>query len=302
MLSILLCGFQAFASVDVSRPTPTPSPQSASVIEPTAPAASWSYVRKQLKLAGLRSDFIEALKANYEDKDLEDVLRLNVLLFLKKSDYHGVQVTEQAAAEVSAFVKDHRSVLKMAESRWSVDPMIVASLLWIESRYGKNLGKFHVPSVYLNLLQAPRKEMQAFLLTQTSRYTDDEITPAIRKKILQRTHDKAKFAIGELFALQKAYRWKWDLSRAFRGSFSGAFGMPQFLPSSYVHFARASRPKAQPALDQPDDAILSVAYFLKMHGWKEKSAASHLKSLRAYNNSLDYANAILSLAAKARAI
>ena len=74
--------------------------------------------------------------------------------------------------------------------------------------------------------------------------------------------------------------------------------MPQFLPSSYVHFARSVNPKTQPALDQADDAIMSVAYFLKMHGWKTRQTKSHVKALKAYNNSLDYANAILTLAKK----
>jgi membrane-bound lytic murein transglycosylase B len=264
---------------------------------PRMPDPDWKFVRRQLKLAHLSDPFIRELKKNYESKDFEEVVRLNVLLFLKKSDYHGVQVTDQAASEVADFVKDHSERLKIAESRYGVPGKIVASLMWLESRYGKNSGNFHVPSVYLHLVQAPRVAVQKYLLTQTGRYADS-VTPAQKRKIIKRTHEKAKFALRELIALQKAYKWKWKLGTDFRGSFSGAFGMPQFLPSSYVHYARAVDPKAQPHLDEADDAIMSVAYYLRMHGWNKRRKSSHVKALRAYNNSLDYANAILALADK----
>jgi membrane-bound lytic murein transglycosylase B len=276
-------------SVSATAAVPAPALQ--------MPASNWAYVNKQLQLAGLSDAFIKSLSKNYETKDFEEVVRLNVLLFLKKSDYHGAQITDQAASEVSEFASAHKDRLKKAEIQFGVSGSVVASLLWLESRYGKNAGHFHVPSVYLDLVQAPRPEVQSYLLTQTGRYTAS-ITNEQHAKILNRTHDKAKFAIGELLALQKAFAWKWDLSDDFRGSFSGAFGMPQFLPSSYIHFARAVDPKNQPHLDQADDAIMSVAYFLRMHGWKPKVKAAQLQALLSYNNSLDYANAILTLAAK----
>ncbi len=281
LLSLLFC-LQTFAA----------EPMAAKV-----PDADWNFVRHKMKVVGLSEPFINEMKKYYEPKDLEELVRLNVLLFLKKTDIHGVQVNDKAVSDVQAFTKEHADVLKKAESLYEVPGRVVASLLWIESRYGKNLGRFHVPSVYLNLLQAPRKEIQEYLLTQTGRYTD-KVTLAQKKKIMQRTHDKSKFAVGELFALQRAYRWKWKLDGDFRGSFSGAFGMPQFLPSSYVNFARAVDPKAQPQLNEPDDAIMSVAYYLKMHGWRTRQSKTHIKALKAYNNSLDYANAILDLARK----
>ena len=141
------------------------------------PDTDWNYVTKQLKLAHLSDDFIKALKKNYETKDFEEVVRLNVLLFLKKTDIHGTQVTDQAISDVDDFLKSHNDRLKKAEAQFGVPGPIVASLLWIESRYGKNLGRFHVPSVYLHLVQAPRPDVQKYLQTQTGRYADN-VTPA----------------------------------------------------------------------------------------------------------------------------
>lgn len=262
------------------------------------PKPSWTYVEKQLRTNGFSENFIEEVTRTYETKHFEDVLRLNILLFLKKSDYHGTQVSSLAQKEVRQFISANRVALEQAEEKYDVPGTVISSLLWIESRHGKNRGDFHVPSVYLHLLQAPRESVQKFLLTQTSRYTKDPIDKATREKILLRTQTKADWALAELRALEKVYKWKWKMDRSFRGSFSGAFGMPQFLPSSYVKFARSVKPKAQPNLAKPADAILSVGHYLREHGWKTDVSRARVDALMKYNNSRDYANAILSLAEK----
>jgi membrane-bound lytic murein transglycosylase B len=151
--------------------------------------------------------------------------------------------------------------------------------------------------VYLHLLQSPRKVVQNYLLTQTHRYTD-QITEEQKAKILDRTHSKSDWALVEIAALEKVYRWKWKLDRGFRGSFSGAFGMPQFLPSSYVRWARSSRGRVQPDLSRAPDAIFSVGHYLKDHGWRQDRSESQITALMKYNNSRDYAMAILKLAEK----
>ncbi len=176
---------------------------------------------------------------------------------------------------------------------------VVSSLLWIESRHGRNTGDFHVPSVYLHLIQAPRTSVQNYLLSRTDKYATDKVTPAEEKRVVERTHQKAKWALEELRAIEKVYKWKWKMGRDFRGSFSGAFGIPQFLPSSYVKWARSTKPAAQPDLSAPADAIMSVAYYLKDHGWDNEESSTQFEALLKYNNSRDYANAILNLASRA---
>ena len=129
------------------------------------------------------------------------------------------------------------------------------------------------------------------------RYTDTITQDKIRD-VVARTHKKSEFAVRELHALESAFKKHWKIGSTFRGSYSGAFGMPQFLPSSYIRYARSMTPEAQPALDEADDAILSVAYYLKENGWQAKIPDSQVKALLNYNNSLDYAKAILALSEK----
>ncbi|CAN5590823.1 hypothetical protein BH10BDE1_BH10BDE1_34860 [soil metagenome] len=270
--------------------------------QPKSPQPNLSYLEKKLTKSGFSEPFIRDVMASYEPRDFGGVVELNVLLFLRKSDYHGPQVNEEAEREVRKFSAANRESLEKAELTNKVPSAVIASLLWIESRHGKNAGDFHVPSVYLHLLQAPRAPVQKYLLTRTNRYTD-RTTRADRQEIIARTHRKAEWALTELRALERIHRWKWKMGSEFRGSFSGAFGIPQFIPSSYVKWARSIKadenPSLQPNLSRPADSIMSVAYYLRDHGWKSEEADSHLAALMTYNNSRDYATAILALAEKA---
>jgi membrane-bound lytic murein transglycosylase B len=256
-----------------------------------------AYVRKQLEAEGFSKPFIKQVMKTYEVKGFEEVLRLNVILYLKKSDYHGIQVTEEATRAVRKFSEENKEALKKAEEAYHVPGEVIASLLFIESRFGKSIGNYHIPSVYLHMIQAPRVPVQKYLLSQTYRYTE-KIFEEDEKEILARTKRKADWAMGELHALEKVYDWKWDIGKGFRGSFSGAFGMPQFLPSSYIKWARSMNPPAQPQLNAAEDAIQSVGHYLSDHGWKTDKSDSQVPALMKYNNSKDYAKAILALADK----
>lgn len=262
------------------------------------PAPDWRYVESRLVKEGFTRSFITEMKQSYEIQGFTEVLKLNILLFLRKSDYHGPQVTGQAAQEVQEFMSANEESLRRAEKTHKVPGSVIASLLWLESRHGKNQGRFHVPSVYLHLLQAERKPVLSYLRSE-SRSFADKVTKAQMQKIEERTKTKATWALSELRELQKIHSWKWKIGTALRGSFSGAFGMAQFLPSSYVRWARSAKPKTQPDLSQAADAIESVAYYLRDHGWAKKKEAQ-IDALMEYNKSKDYANAILDLAKRVK--
>ncbi|MBY0346075.1 MAG: hypothetical protein K2P98_04330, partial [Neisseriaceae bacterium] len=50
----------------------------------------------------------------------------------------------------------------------------------------------------------------------------------------------------------------------------------------------------------PADAICSVGSYLKKHGWRATRSKTHMAALMKYNNSRDYAEAILKLAEKTK--
>lgn len=264
-------------------------------MEPEAAVkADWSFVEKRLHQSKLSPGFIRDLKKNYENKHFETVLKLNILLFLVTSNYHGVQVTEEGVKNVRSFLAKNEKIFLRAEKEFGVSRYVIASLLWIETRHGQNQGSFHVASTYLHLLQAESPQSVRFLQSKASEFSS-KVTARQRLEIKKRTHTKAEWALQELLALEKIYKKDKKLALQLRGSFSGAFGLPQFLPSSYGVWARSHSLKAAD-LYRADDAILSVACYLQKHGWRQKKKASYVTALMKYNKSRDYANAILKLA------
>jgi membrane-bound lytic murein transglycosylase B len=257
----------------------------------------WKYVEWRLSQIKVDDKFIKAMKDNYEAQGFEDVLELNVLLFLKKSDYHGPQITDDAVKDVQKFMRENSRALHSAQKKYKVPPAVVASLLWLESRYGQNVGRYKVANVFLHLLQSERRDVIAHLKENATRFTSRKITAKISAEIADRAKKKAKWARSELEALAKMFGRNSRMVTNLKGSFSGAFGIPQFLPSSYNHWARSASPGVAPDLTSPDDAIHSVAYYLRSAGWR--GARNHVKALMRYNNSRDYANAILKLSARA---
>jgi membrane-bound lytic murein transglycosylase B len=263
---------------------------------PTTPLPDWAFSEQRLIQAGFKKPFIEALRQSYEPKEFRNVVELNVVLFLRKSDYHGIQVTDEASTRVRKFMTENEAALTRAEKDHGVPGTIIASLLWIESRFGQQTGRFHVPSVYVHLLQADRPLMVKHLRSNGARRFSDKPSAKDLAKIPERAQRKANWALGELRALQKMFERDRAHAIGLRGSFAGAFGIPQFLPSSYTRWAKAMEAGKTPDLHRTDDTIQSVAFYLKENGWRQNREKTHFQALLNYNNSRDYANAILTLA------
>ena len=74
--------------------------------------------------------------------------------------------------------------------------------------------------------------------------------------------------------------------------------MPQFIPSSYLTFAISQR-GFETWLSSKEEAILSIANYLNLHGWKKKmSVERKRKVLWYYNHSEPYIETILKVASK----
>ncbi|MGE3756302.1 MAG: lytic murein transglycosylase [Pseudobdellovibrionaceae bacterium] len=260
------------------------------------PTPKWELVEKKLKKNRLSKGFIQALKKNYDPSTFTDVLELNTLLFLRKSDYHGTQVSDEAVDRVTSFMAENKKILNHAEKQFGVDSFVIASLLFIESRYGKNTGTFDVCSVFAHLAQLDRPEILDYLYSQTSKFSLEVISAEDKKRIVEMKTRKEKWALEELSALNRMYKRDKKLTMQLRGSFSGAFGIAQFIPSSFMVYARSKNNKVAD-LSKVDDAVTSVANYLKKSGWRKNKTKALLK----YNNSLDYANAILKLAKESKA-
>ena len=81
------------------------------------------------------------------------------------------------------------------------------------------------------------------------------------------------------------------------GSYAGAMGISQFMPSNALKLARDGNGDGRTDLFDHADAISSVASYLKHYGWRpDQSEKQAYKVLLRYNYSRYYANTILKVA------
>ena len=259
--------------------------------------ADKKWVQSELKRMKLPSSFIKEAMTSYQPDSIDTVLKLNLLGFLKPPQHMDL-VTPEAVLESSRFLKENKKDFEKAQKKYQVSPDVISALLWIETRHGDNTGQFHIVSVYLNLLQADRAANRQLLTTMALEQNKNLKTYSakeLKKKMKERTAKKAAWAREEILALATIHK-KGQLNlKTLKGSYAGAFGLSQFIPSSYRDYAKSMIAGGNPNLMKPKDAILSVAHYLSKHGWKNKKMKNKITALMSYNNSRDYADSILEI-------
>jgi membrane-bound lytic murein transglycosylase B len=135
------------------------------------------------------------------------------------------------------FWNSNQVTLDRAYEQFGVPPAVVVALIGIETHYGVRMGNKRVLDSLVTLsAEYPRR----------STYFTAEL-----RKFLNITR-KENIAPASVV-----------------GSFAGAIGIPQFMPSSYEAYSVDFNDNGQRDLvNEVDDAIGSVANYLKSHGWK----------------------------------
>ena len=151
--------------------------------------------------------------------------------------YRKLFVTKQSAARGQRFWRANANTLQRAEREYGVDPATIVAILGIETQYGRNLGHHRVLDALTTLmLEYPRRS--AFFGRELEEYL-----------LLTRELDVDPLVL--------------------RGSYAGAIGVPQFIPSSHRRYAvDFDGDKHIDIVDSAADAIGSVANYFKQHGWQ----------------------------------
>ena len=152
--------------------------------------------------------------------------------------YKKLFVTDSQISHGVKFWNKNRDAIERAERQFGVDGSIIVAIIGVETRYGKVTGRHRVIDSLVTLtLGYPRRseffksELVAFL-----HLTNEENLDALTTK----------------------------------GSYAGAMGIPQFISSSYRHYAVDFNGNGQRDLiGETEDAIGSVANYLKKHGWRK---------------------------------
>jgi membrane-bound lytic murein transglycosylase B len=149
------------------------------------------------------------------------------------------------------FWKSHRAELAKAEQQFGVSAAMIVAIIGIETLYGKNQGNYRVLDALTTL---------AFYYPARSEFFTKELKEFL---LLCREHGV----------------W----ATKYMGSYAGAMGKPQFMPSSYRAYALNQRGKRQTDLMNNDrDVIVSVANYFHQHGWKANAPVAQPVTMSPY--------------------
>lgn len=149
--------------------------------------------------------------------------------------YQAHMLTAKRIAGGKAFAQKHQTILRTASQKYGVPAKIVVAIIGVETMYGTNQGNFHVLDA-LATLSFDYPKRAPFFQSELANY---------------------------LVICEKN---QWPV-RQLKGSYAGAFGIGQFMPSSYRQYAVSANGPVPEISSNPDDAILSVANYFKGHGW-----------------------------------
>ncbi len=186
--------------------------------------------------------------------------------------------------------------LKKAEKRFSVNPKVIIAILTVESLCGSYHERYNIVGVYKTLIELGKNNKFQSSIYRKVRLKYPETS---KKWFYKRVRKKSKWAKKQLLALKKIYRiYNIDVFKI-KGSWAGAFGYPQFIPTTFLNYAVDGNKDGKINIDSFPDAIFSIANYLKKNGWNEKfSNKKKYKVILRYNYSKLYAETILKLAGK----
>ncbi len=153
-------------------------------------------------------------------------------------DYRPIFVNEKRIAAGVAFWNDNEKLLENAESRFGVPPEIITAIIGVETFYGTRMGGFPVLDSLATL---------GFDYPPRSKFFSKELEQFI------------------LFTLEENMD-----PFSLKGSYAGAMGMGQFMPSSYRQYAvDFDRDGQRDLFNNSADAIGSVANYFARHKWRQ---------------------------------
>lgn len=186
--------------------------------------------------------------------------------------YRAIFLSRERAREGAEFWRRNLATMTQAEREYGVPPEIISAIIGVETRYGQNEGSYRVLDALTTL---------AF-----------DYPP------------RAKFFRSELAEYYLLLREEHFNPLNLTGSYAGAIGEPQFMPSSYRHYAIDYDHHGQRDLFHNEaDVIGSVAYYFKEHGWLSGKAVTfpaQVKNPRVETSANQGVNPSLTLAEWAR--
>ena len=182
------------------------------------------------------------------------------------TNYRKLFITDSRINKGTQFYTENQQALNASAKNIKVDPFLILSIVGVESNYGLHKGEFTVfNALYTQIAKMPRrakwakKELIEFLIY----CYNDNIPP-----------------------------------HSIKGSYAGAFGYGQFIPSSFNAYAADGNGDGIRKPDEWSDVFASVGNYLAKNGYPVNNPSDQEKvyqSVFAYNHADNYVKAVLEL-------
>ncbi len=201
-------------------------------------------------------------------------------------------LAESAMRSAGNYMEKHADALSRAEASFNVDKEIITAVILVETRLGTFLGNrstLNILSSMASLADPVKRDM--FWRTIHKK------TSMSRKDYQVKAKRKSKWAYGELKAfLTYVEREKIANPSAINGSYSGAMGIAQFMPSNILTLGIDGDNDGTVNLFTHADAIHSIANYLQHYGWRLGiSEEKARKVLLRYNHSRYYVDTLMKI-------
>lgn len=199
-----------------------------------------AFVEQMVKRHGMDAAQLNAALAQAEKKD--SVIKAIERPAESKSwaEYQDIFLTSKRVAGGAEFWDEHADTLARAEQQFGVPAQIIVAILGVETYYGTRMGSYRVIDT---------------LVTQGFEFPPESW--------------RARFGVEQLEHMFLLARDQGFDPLELQGSYAGAMGYGQFIPSSYRAYAVDFDGDGVADIWQnPVDAIGSVANYLRENGWR----------------------------------
>lgn len=209
--------------------------------------------------------------------------RLNYSRFLKKN----------SVDRAVLYLNKHLEILNKIENLFGVSAPVIVAILNVETACGKYTGSINT----FNILATQALSLEPEIYQQIRRKIPTKNRSDLSsQKIKQKLKKKSIRSYRELKALIKYVQCNGIDPFSIKGSIEGAIGLSQFLPSNIKRYGFDGNGDGKIDLFHHEDAIASIASYLKAHKWSENSNFQAKKRvILKYNYSDYYARTVLKL-------
>jgi membrane-bound lytic murein transglycosylase B len=190
------------------------------------------------------------------------------------------------------FIKENKESLSSLEKRFGTSPQIITAILVVESKLGNYPMRYNVVTAYANLASL----LDPDYLGQIQKKYAGEYPLLNDEDTIKRAQSKAQWALDELYHLVRiANELKMD-PLSIMGSFAGAIGPAQFIPSTFRTYGVDGDEDGICNPFNMADAKASIGHYLKSSGWSEDASLETKRNvIWQYNHSQVYVNTIMLL-------